>query len=278
MEFLTKEEGDGELRGTGKRWIIAMLFFVVIFCFSSTAQAASELLRLGSRGEEVKKLQQALIEKGYLDGNADGIFGPKTENAVIAFQKAQGIKQDGIAGSVTQALLYETQSQEQVADQDGDIHKEESAVTESDEEPKEVLQDRGTRDGDKAQVLIDFAMQYLGKPYIYMASGPDAFDCSGFTYYVFGHFSINLPRSAKDQGYGEYAPKIGREELQPGDLVFFNTNSRDEDLSDHAGIYIGEGKFIHASSSKSNGKKVIISSMDSGYYERVFSWGRRVLK
>ena len=64
-------------------------------------------------------------------------------------------------------------------------------------------------------------------------------------------------------------------ELKRGDLVFFDTVA-DSDLSDHSGLYIGNGKFIHASSS---GKKVIISDLSKpgSYYNRVFSWGRRVL-
>ena len=67
---------------------------------------------------------------------------------------------------------------------------------------------------------------------------------------------------------------IDRENLIPGDLVFFNTIS-DSDLSDHAGVYLGEGYFIHASS---GAHKVVVSNLNTGYYGRVFSWGRRILK
>ena len=289
--FLTnEEEGGWSLKGTGKKGMATIIFMCVIFCFSITAQASSNLLRLGSRGEEVKKLQQALIEAGFLEeGEADGIFGPKTKNAVIEFQMVHGIQQDGIAGPVTLSLLFKSQPGEDPLQGEKGIEEEEVIETieeieeetgdvEGKKESEQVALDRGSGDRDIAAALIDFALQYLGKPYAYSAAGPDAFDCSGFTTYVYKNFGISLPRSAKDQGYGEYAPKIGRDELQPGDLVFFNTNSGDDDLSDHAGIYIGDGKFIHASSSETNGRKVIISSMDSGYYQRVFSWGRRVLK
>ena len=62
--------------------------------------------------------------------------------------------------------------------------------------------------------------------------------------------------------------------LKRGDVVCFNTSS-DSDLSDHTGIYLGNGYFIHASS---GGHKVVVSNIASGYYNRVFSWGRRVLK
>jgi hypothetical protein len=66
----------------------------------------------------------------------------------------------------------------------------------------------------------------------------------------------------------------GINNLKRGDLVFFNTVS-DSDLSDHAGVYIGEGYFIHASS---GAHKVVVSNLTTGYYGRVFSWGRRILK
>jgi len=260
-----------------KCWSAAILFILIIFCFANTVQANTILLRLGSRGEEVRKLQEYLIEKGFLDDVADGIFGPKTESAVVAFQGSVGIKQDGIAGPVTLAMLYESQPQQQ-SSQTEEVQEEAAEPTENVQDSGEKLMDRGSNDRDVAELVIELAKQYLGKPYVYRGSGPDAFDCSGFTSFIFSHFGISLPRSAKDQGYGEYAPKVGREDLKPGDLVFFNTNPNDGDLSDHAGIYIGDGKFIHASSSNSNGRKVVISPMDSGYYQRVFSWGRRVLK
>ena len=78
-----------------------------------------------------------------------------------------------------------------------------------------------------------------------------------------------------DQGYDNTYPKITSiSDLRRGDLVFFNTIS-DNDLSDHAGIYLGAGYFIHASSGQG---RVVISTLASGYYNRVFSWGRRVLQ
>ena len=90
---------------------------------------------------------------------------------------------------------------------------------------------------------------------------------------------VSLKRSAYAQGYDEaYAKVEGAENLKRGDIVFFNTIS-DSDLSDHAGIYLGNGYFIHASTGSS--KKVVISEIStksgSDYYYRNFSWGRRVL-
>ena len=86
---------------------------------------------------------------------------------------------------------------------------------------------------------------------------------------------MSLKRSAYSQGYDSTYEKIeGVSNLKRGDLVFFNTIS-DSDLSDHAGIYLGGGCFIHASS---GGHKVVVSNLTTGFYNRVFSWGRRVLK
>ena len=127
-----------------------------------------------------------------------------------------------------------------------------------------------------ASAVIALAREQLGDPYVYAASGPDRFDCSGLVYYCFKEVAgIKLGRTAYAQGYDDTYSKISdADDLVAGDLVFFNTNSEDSDLSDHSGIYIGSGKFIHASSAAA---KVIISDLSSGYYQRTFSWGRRVL-
>ena len=123
--------------------------------------------------------------------------------------------------------------------------------------------------------IIDEALLHLNKPYIYATAGPNTFDCSGFVYYCYGTvFGIKLKRSAKEQGYDEDYDKIETiEELVAGDMVFFNTNKCDGDFCDHSGLYIGEGNFIHCSSAKG---KVIISTLEEGYYNEVFSWGRRI--
>lgn len=125
--------------------------------------------------------------------------------------------------------------------------------------------------------VIEEAKTHLGKPYRYGAKGPKRFDCSGFTYYCFYTIEeIELSRSAKDQGYDESYEKIEEiENLIPGDLVCFNTKRGDKDLSDHVGIYLGEGDFIHCSSGKRRG--VVISTLLEGYYNERFSWGRRIL-
>ena len=136
--------------------------------------------------------------------------------------------------------------------------------------------DSGSTDSATVNKVIALAKAQSGKPYVYGTTGPNFFDCSGFTYYVFKNAAgITLKRTSESQGYDSSYTKISAiSNLKVGDLVFFNTNSDDADLCDHVGIYLGSGSFIHASSA---GGKVITSSLNSGYYNRTYSWGRRVL-
>ena len=120
------------------------------------------------------------------------------------------------------------------------------------------------------------AKQYLGTGYVYGGASPRGFDCSGFTMYVYSQHGYSLPHSATSQwqsGLGTRVYSIS--ELQPGDLVFFNDPSRNAGkASSHAGIYTGDGQFIHSSSSRSGG--VIVSSLTSGYYNTYFVGGIHV--
>lgn len=128
-----------------------------------------------------------------------------------------------------------------------------------------------------ASPLIDEAYLHLDKRYVFGAAGPKYFDCSDFTSYCINKtYDIQLFRAAREQGYDNTYLKIETiEELKEGDLVFFNTIRSDKDLCDHAGIYIGENEFIHASSGQ---RKVVISDLSEGYYHERFSWGRRIVE
>lgn len=124
--------------------------------------------------------------------------------------------------------------------------------------------------------IVDIAMQHLGTRYVYGGSSAGGFDCSGFTMYVYSQHGYSLPHSATSQwqsGLGARVYSIS--ELQPGDLVFFNDPSRNAGKAcSHAGIYTGDGQFIHSSSSRSGG--VIVSSLTSGYYNTYFVGGIQV--
>lgn len=125
---------------------------------------------------------------------------------------------------------------------------------------------------DKAKRIIALAKQKLGERYVWGAIGENGFDCSGLTSYVCKANGIELPRRAIQQSkVGKYVPL---DKLQPGDLVFFDTSKQRRGYVNHVGIYIGNGKFIHASSAK---KKVIITGLDKPFYAQRFKGGRRIV-
>ena len=117
--------------------------------------------------------------------------------------------------------------------------------------------------------VVDYASTFLGVPYVYGGGSPKGFACSGFTSYVYKHFNVSLPHSSASQ-YTRVS-KVSRDNLQPGDLVFF-ANTYTSGIS-HVGIYVGDGNFIHAPSS---GSYVKITSLESGYYANHYYGARRL--
>lgn len=127
--------------------------------------------------------------------------------------------------------------------------------------------DKGTISGSGSSV-INYSYKFIGKPYVWGAEGPNAFDCSGFTQYVYRQFGVNLPHYTGYQVRRGVA--VSKSDLKAGDLVFFNTY---ESFS-HVGLYIGSGKFIHASSGS---HKVTISNLNASYYQQHYAGARRIL-
>jgi cell wall-associated NlpC family hydrolase len=129
-------------------------------------------------------------------------------------------------------------------------------------DPDEVI----IAQGDGSPVLQS-AAEFLGRPYRFGSEGK-AFDCSGFVQTVFAKIGIELPRSAREQfSQGE---RVGRDELEPGDLVFFHTYRR---TASHVGIYVGDDKFVHAAT---RGGQVQVDSLSDAYYARRYLGARRL--
>lgn len=124
---------------------------------------------------------------------------------------------------------------------------------------------------DSASDMVITAMNFLGVPYRRGGSSAETgFDCSGFTRHIFERsIGLILPRKADEQAQTSSLISIGRDELRPGDLVFFNTLRR---TFSHVGIYIGEGKFIH---SPRSGSEVRVEDMRMAYWNKRFTGARR---
>ena len=254
------------------------------YCKLSALTTAS--LSSGSKGELVTRVQQQLYSLGYFikTSSVDGDFGSTTVKAVKLFQKANGLSETGNVDASTLSRMFGgsavrlpsgTAAADYVAAPNvaSGNQQNNSTTISSTLASGQSTYSSGMSKAQKLEYVIYVAQNQLGKPYVYAANGPSSYDCTGFTKYCFKQIGVNLQRTALNQGYDETYTKISSiSDLRRGDLVYLNTVA-DADLSDHAGIYLGAGYFIHASSGQ---HKVVISTLASGYYNRVFSWGRRV--
>lgn len=119
-----------------------------------------------------------------------------------------------------------------------------------------------------ASKIISTAKKYIGVPYLWGGTTPTGFDCSGYVQYVFNANGINIPRTTYEQY--NFGTKVSKSNLQPGDLVFFNTSGKGVS---HVGIYIGDGQFIHSGTTKG----VVIAELFGAYWSNLYLGARRVL-
>ncbi len=128
-----------------------------------------------------------------------------------------------------------------------------------------------TTSSNRGSAVVRTAFSQVGSRYVWGASRPGAFDCSGFTMYVMRQFGVNLPHSSRAQfGMGRAVSRSG---LQPGDLLFFRGPGGGG--VGHVGIYIGNNKMAHASTPSTG---VIVSSLSERYYISHYIGARRVLR
>ena len=198
------------------------------------AEAAT--VREGDQGDRVLAVQLRLIDLGYNVPKATGEYDARTARAVMTYQKQARLNQTGVVDEITWHFLMDY-------GKGGNYGK------------KDITR------------LLNIAMRFGGVPYVWGGETPAGFDCSGFVQYVFRQIGINLPRTA-DVQY-ELGRKVLQSELQPGDLVFFETY---EPGASHNGIYVGDGNFIGANS----GTGVAVASLASPYWNPRYLGARRL--
>ncbi|MGN9165865.1 C40 family peptidase [Tissierellaceae bacterium HCP3S3_D8] len=205
-------------------------------------------LKLEDTGEDVKALQEILKYLGYLEiDECTDYFGNMTKDAIASFQKTYEMPVDGVANArtidaINDILLGRTANR---------------------------IPNRGGGRNSIGNDIAATAKKYLGASYRSGGSGPSHFDCSGLTQYVYKQHGIQLSRSSVSQAND--GVKVSKENLQAGDLLIFSNTYKSG--PSHTGIYLGNGKFIHASTPSTG---VIISDLNSGYYSKHFSYGRRL--
>lgn len=123
----------------------------------------------------------------------------------------------------------------------------------------------------ESAALVALAQQ--GKPYVLGTFGPETYDCSGLVKDAYAHFGVEMIHSAQITGYDEATRTVDDVRmLRPGDLIFFDTVS-DKDKCDHVGLWLGNNRFVHASSSE---MVVMVSEFDEKWRER-YSWCKQIL-
>lgn len=228
-------------------WLLGAFCLIWALSLVSPVQAAADQYSLGDSGPAVVQIQTGLKEAGYFGGQIDGKFSTLTRQAVFSFQKAVGLKADGVVEAKTFKAL--TGKNIPAKPPVGKITT--------------------TAPGKKTGDILATALSFRGVKYRYGGATPAGFDCSGFVMYVFNRHGIKLPRTADIQ-YKAGKPVRSQKELQPGDLVFFETYEKG---ASHVGIFQGNGRFIHASSSKG----VTVSGLSEAYYAKRYLGARRVL-
>jgi hypothetical protein len=216
------------------------VFFLLVLLGGLTVSAyAAGGVAEGDLGQDVSAIQERLVALGYSLPSVDGDFGPATKQAVVLFQKDRGLPTDGVVGADTYRAIL---GREMPVSRDG---------------------------GSTATVrrIIQTAMRYMGVPYVFGGNTPSGFDCSGFVKFVYARCGMDLPRMADEQF--EVGVPVPANLLQAGDMVFFSTY---DDGASHAGIYVGDGKFISATSSRG----VAVDTLDDGYWGPRYIGARRL--
>ena len=286
------------MTGYTKKCLILAAFVGVL---GASVQGAYQY---GDTGSEIVAIQKKLIAAGY-KARETGEYDANTKWAVRLYQKDQGLPVDGILGDTTYKKLMgkpmpsatKTVSKvKEISKKDAELmakiqaKKEGSskAITTSvKQQKKPTTQGKPVTVQVKHKVtnhtakplrtvpvsgnvkeILTYANTFTGVPYKFGGTTPAGFDCSGYIRHVFQKVGLQLPRQADEQY--TVGKKVEKQNLQPGDLVFFETY---EPGVSHSGIYIGDGQFISATSSSG----VAVADIDDSYWGPRYVGAKRVL-
>lgn len=255
----------------------------------------------GDAGKEILSIQKKLIAAGY-QARETSEYDANTKWAVRLFQKDHGLTVDGILGAETYKKLMgkslptvtKTVSKKKVISEkdalllshiDPSRSTESTAITSTLKHKKGKATPKGLTFKKKGKTykgldighqpvsgnvkeVLTYAHTFTGVPYKFGGTTPEGFDCSGYIRHVFKKIGYDMPRQADEQF--RVGKKVEKSNLQPGDLVFFETY---EPGISHSGIYIGDGQFISATSSSG----VAVADIDDSYWGPRYRGAKRVL-
>ncbi|MFA4916613.1 MAG: NlpC/P60 family protein [Syntrophales bacterium] len=209
--------------------------------------------KTGLSVKKIKKINH--LRTAHLNiGQILALSKPEIETKVVATNV--------IINDTRQITATEDESEENGEGADGEDSGEEDNRTEvkNDEENNTGLLGKWS-DFNEREVFVRVVKGFLGAPYRFGGSSVRGLDCSAFVKKIYNFFGVNLPRTAREQA--QIGMRVSRNDLEKGDLIFFNARQ----VVSHVGIYIGDNKFIHASSKR---KEVRVDNLESPYYDRHF--------
>lgn len=244
-----QRDHDITISGQADKETIIALIEVEIERHIKRLENLSDSVYPGQRSEDVKIVQESLQYFGYYEGEIDGIYGPLTKKAVELAEEKHDI--DFLDEAPQQSLntLYTSEIQQ---------------TAQASVQPKEKSTIKNVSVTANSSSIIQTAYAYVGTPYVWGGTSPSGFDCSGFLQYVHSVHGVTIPRTVSD--IWNFGSPVNS--LSVGDLVFFETYKPGPS---HAGIYVGNGQFIHAGLDG-----VEVSNMGDAYWQQRYLGAKRI--